>query len=329
MNYRLENADLLHLLWALPLFGVVLYVYWQWRQQTLRHLGSPQLAERLLLGFSARRFWFKVVLFGAALALIAGAVANPQQAVRVTPPAQKGADVLIALDISQSMLARDAAPSRLEAAKVFIQKLAQSLDGDRIGLIFFAGDAYPQMPLSTDRAALLTFVRNANPNFTTEQGSNLASAIGLAGRLFGTDAKAGHALILVSDGENHLGETIRRAREAHAGGMVIHTVSVGTSSGSPIPVGGRAVKRDFSGQAVRTAANPALLREVAQTAGGEAVQADDTQAVVRLAQAVGRLKQSAVEAKAYTEYVSYFQWLLLPAIFLLALEQMLWWKRKT
>lgn len=326
--YRFENPDLLHLLWALPVFGLVLYLYWHWRKQTLRHLGSAQLAERLLLGFSARRFWFKIGLFAAALALIGLAVGNPQQAVRVTPPAQKSADVLIALDISQSMLARDVQPSRLEAAKIFIQKLVQSLEGDRVGLIFFAGDAYPQMPLSTDHAALLTFVRNANPNFTTEQGTNLASAIELAGRLFGADAQAGRALIVVSDGENHLGETIRRAREAHGNGMTIHTVTVGSTTPTTIPLDRREVKRDFTNQPVRTAANPNLLREVAQTGGGQAVQAAGSDAVTTLAQAVDRLQQRAVEAKAYTEYVSYFQWLLLPAIFFLALEQMLWWKRK-
>lgn len=326
--FRFENPDLLHLLWALPVFGLVLYLYWHWRSQTLRHLGSAQLAERLLLGFSARRFWFKIVLFGAALALIALAVGNPQRIVRVTPPAEKSADVLIALDISQSMLAADAGSSRLDAAKIFIQKLVQSLDGDRIGLIFFAGDAYPQMPLSTDHAALLTFVRNANPNFTTEQGTNLASAIELAGRLFGNEAQTGHALILVSDGENHLGETMRRAREAHDAGMTIHTATVGSTTPATIPLGRREVKRDFTNQPVRTAADPALLRELAQTGGGQAVQTTDADAVAKMAQAVDRLQQRAVEAKAYTEYVSYFQWLLLPAIFFLALEQMLWWKRK-
>lgn len=326
--FRFENPDLLHLLWALPLFGGVLYVYWEWRQRTLRQLGSPQLAERLLLGFSARRFWVKIGFYAAALALIAVAVANPRQAVRVTPPAQKGADILIALDISQSMLARDVAPSRLEEAKTFIQKLVQSLEGDRVGLIFFAGDAFPQMPLSTDHSALLTFVRNANPGNTTEQGSDMGTAIQLAGRLFGAGGQAGRALVLVSDGENHLGEPVRRAREVHNSGVQIHTVTVGTTTPTTIPLNRREVKRDFSGQPVRTSADPSLLSDVAQTGGGLAVQAGNDGAVTQLTQALGRLTQTAVEAKAYTEYVSYFQWLLLPAIILLILEQIMWWKRK-
>lgn len=327
---NIENPALLHLLWVAPVFGAVLYVYWQWRTRTLRQLGSSQLAERLLLGFSTRRFAGKAVMYGLAMVLIALAIANPQQAVQVTPPAQKSADVLIALDISQSMLATDEKPNRLETAKVFIQKLVQSLDDDRIGLIFFAGDAYAQMPLSSDHSALLTFVRNANPNFTTEQGSNLASAFELTGRLFGAgESTAGRALVLVSDGENHTGEAVRRAREVHEKGVEIHTVSVGTSVGATIPLGGREMKRDFSGQVVRTSANTPLLRELAQTGGGKTFEASDPGAVPQLTQAIGRLQQKAVEAKSYTEYVSWYQWLVLPAILLLLLEQLLWWKRKS
>ncbi len=327
---RFENPALLNLLWVVPVFGAVLYVYWQWRTRTLRQLGSSQLAERLLLGFSSRRFSLKVVLYSVALALIALCIANPQRAEQVAPPPQKSADIMIALDISQSMLAADEKPSRLESAKAFIQKLVQTLDGDRIGLIFFAGDAYAQMPLSSDHSALLTFVRNANPNFTTEQGTNLASAIELTSRLFGTaEQESGRALVIVSDGENHLGETTRRAREAHAGGLEIHTVSVGTGAGVTIPTGGREVKRDFSGQPVRTAANPALLRDLAQTGGGQSFAASDPSSVRELGAALDRLQQKTVEAKTTTEYVSQYQWLLLPAILLLILEQLLWWKRKT
>ncbi len=161
-----------------------------------------------------------------------------------------------------------------------------------------------------------------------EQGTNLASAIELAGRLFGTEEKAGRALVIVSDGENHLGETTRRAREAHENGMDIHTVVVGSSAGAPIPLGPRDNKRDFSGQTIRTIANPALLRELAQTGGGKAVQEDEPGSVSQITQAIDRLQQTSVEAKSYTEYVSYFQWLLLPAIILLILEQLLWWKKK-
>lgn len=327
--FRLENPILLHLLWALLLQVLLLAIYWRWRQRTLRRLGSPALAERLMLGFSSKRFWLKNVLFGLSLASIAVAVVNPQRAERRTPPAQQSSDVLIALDISQSMLAKDVAPNRLQQAKSFIQKMAEQLEKERLGLIFFAGDAYAQMPLSTDIGSLMLFVRNADTDFITDQGTDVISAIELAGRLFNSDSEAGRALIIVSDGEHHEADALIRARKAQTEGIVIHTVAVGTAAGATIPAGKEGFKRDFRGQVIRTRASEVLLRDIAQAGGGITLNASDPDAVKSLAQQIAGLQKSAVEAKAYTEYVSYFQWLILPALLLLALEQLLWWQRRS
>lgn len=328
--FRFEHPEYLRVLWALPVLVLVWVAWWLWRRRAMAQLADAAVAGQLIPGFSGRRFWVKSGLLLLALALLAFSWANPQRGAKQQTALQQSADVFIAFDISQSMLAEDLRPNRLVLARIFAQKLVQALAGQRVGLIFFAGDAYAQMPLSSDHSAVLTFVRNANPNFTTEQGTNLASAIELAGRLFGTtEQEAGRALVIVSDGENHLGETTRRAREAHADGLEIHTVGVGTGAGVPIPLGGREVKRDFSGQTVRTAANPALLRELAQTGGGQSFSASDPSSVRELAAALDRLQQKTVAAKTTTEYVSQYQWLLLPAVILLILEQLLWWKRKT
>lgn len=281
-----------------------------------------------MVGFSPGRFWLKNALFAASVALVAIAIANPRQAVRRTPPPQSSADVLIALDISQSMLARDAKPSRLEAAKIFVQQLAEALEGERVGLIFFAGDAYAQMPLSTDIGSLMMFVRNANTDFITDQGTDLVSAIELATRLFDSGSEAGRALIIVSDGEHHEADTEIRARKAHAEGIVIHTVSVGASSNAALPLPGGGFKRDFNGQVVRSNANPILLRDVAKAGGGITLNTDDGGAVKTLAREVDKLQKSAVEARAYTEYESFYHWLALAALLLLAFEQLLWWQRK-
>lgn len=325
---QFENPVLLNLLWALALQALLLWVYWRWRYRTLQRLGSPALAERLMVGFSPKRFWLKNALFAASVALVAIAIANPRQAVRRTPPPQSSADVLIALDISQSMLARDAKPSRLEAAKVFVQQLAEALEGERVGLIFFAGDAYAQMPLSTDIGSLMMFVRNANTDFITDQGTDIVSAIELAARLFDSGSEAGRALIIVSDGEHHEADVEIRARKARAEGIVIHTVSVGASSNATLPLPGGSFKRDFNGQVVRSNANPILLRDVAKAGGGITLNTDDSGAVKTLAGEVDKLQKSAVEARAYTEYVSYYHWLALAALLLLAIEQLLWWQKK-
>jgi Ca-activated chloride channel family protein len=324
---KLENPILLHLLWALLLQALLLAVYWRWRQRTLRRLGSPALAERLLLGFSEKRFWLKNGLFAGAVALIVLAIANPQQAVRRTPPPQWSADVIIGLDISRSMLAKDAPPSRLEQAKKMIRDLVASLDGERIGLIFFAGDAYAQMPLSTDYEALLMFVNNATPDYITDQGTDFIPPIDLAARLFSSNPESGHALILISDGEQHAGLPLERARQAHGDGMIIHTVSVGADAGAMIPTAD-GYKRDFSGAVIRTKANPGMLREIAAAGEGLSLSLNNSNTVPALTAAVNGLQKSAVEAKAYTDYVSYFQWLLLPALLLLVLEQVLWWRKK-
>lgn len=324
----MENPELLHLLWILLLYALVLWVYWRWRARTLRQLGSPALAERLLLGFSMSRFWLKNAFFAGALALLAVAIANPRRSELRTPPPQESADVLIALDISQSMLAKDALPSRLEQAKTFIQKLAAALEGERIGLLFFAGEAYPQMPLSTDIEALMVFARNASTDFAQDQGTDFSTAIELATRLFEADADAGHALVIISDGEHHESSVLLQAKKAHEDGMIIHTVSVGSAAGAPIPAGGKNYKRDFRGQIINTVANEALLRDIARAGGGTAFSINDANAVRQIVREVDSLQKNVVQAQGHLEYVSYFQWLVLPALLLLMVEQVLWWRKK-
>ncbi len=324
---KFENPILLFLLWIVLLQAFLLWVYWQWRRRTLQRLGSPALAQRLLLGFSARRFWLKNILFGLALVLLVLAIANPRRMVKQPATEQQGADILLALDISQSMLAKDVAPSRLEQAKLLAQQLVQALKGNRIGLIFFAGDAYPQMPLSTDYEALDMFLQNASPDFIANQGTAAASAIELAGRMFESNSTAGRGMILISDGENHGENAPGAASDARVQGIALYTVSMGTPEGGNIPLAGGGFKRDVSGQVVRTKTDRAFLHNLARDGGGVAYDGSDASATVRsLTREMGRLQKSTIEAKAQTDYVLYFQWLLLPCLLFLLLEQVLWWR---
>jgi Ca-activated chloride channel homolog len=317
---QFENPALLNLLWGLLLHALLLFIYWQWRKNTLRRLGSPALEQRLLQGFSNRRFWLKNGLFALAMVILVVAMANPQRAVRVQPQLQNSADILIALDVSNSMLAKDVSPNRLGKAKDFIRKLADALKGERLGLIFFAGDAHPQTPLATDYSALLMFLHNANPAIIADQGTDVAAAVEQATRMFETDTKAGRALIIVSDGENHQENAVRRAQQARADGIQIHTVGVGSPGGAMIPAEG--------GRMVRTTLNEPFLRELATAGGGGAYNlSEDARVIGALKNAVRGLQKDAVLAQGYTEYRSYFQWLLLPVMLLLILEQVLWWKR--
>lgn len=330
MPVQFESPDLLHLLWALLFQALLLFAYWRWRRHTLKKLGSPALEQRLLLGFSERRFWIKNAMFGLSVALIAIAIANPQREVRIKSEAKQSSDVIIALDISSSMLAEDVKPSRLEKAKTFIRQLVPAIPDERLGLIFFAGEAFPQVPLSTDYESLLMFVQDANPNFITDQGTDVKTAIDLGSRLFDANEAvgAGKALILISDGENHAPEALARAKQAFSEGIVIHTISVGTVTGSTIPSEAGSGRRDYSGQIIRTHSNEPFLQALAKAGGGLFFKIDESATAIQtLRSEIGRLQKATVEAKAHTEYVSYFQWLLIPVLLLLVGEQLLWWRK--
>jgi Ca-activated chloride channel homolog len=326
---RFENPDLLHLLWVLALQAVMLLAYWRWRTRHLRQLGSPQLEERLLVGFSKARFWIKNGLFAVVAALIALAIANPQKMVRETPPAKESADVLIALDVSRSMLANDVAPNRLTQAKTFVETLVKSLRSERVGLLVFAGDAFPQAPLTNDPDALLLFIKNAAPDAVNDQGTNFASAIELAQRMLPENSDAGKALIIISDGENHTPEALEAAKKAKDGGLTIHVVGVGTVGGSSIPVATGNLLRDYSGQVVRTRLDESVLREVAQAGGGIYTKTGEGKNPLNdIKTAITNLRRTTVEQQTVTTYHSYFQWLILPALLLLIIEQMIWWRKK-
>lgn len=325
-----EHPERLYLLLAVPLLALLLLAWQRWRRGALARLAEPALAEHLLPGFSARRFWLKNVLFGLAVALLAGAWANPRLGVKRRPVTQQSADVFIALDISQSMLAEDVRPNRLVLARVFAQKLVQALAGERIGLIFFAGDAYVQMPLSTDYAAAQAFLTEAAPDLISAQGTAIPAAIGLAAQSFDPDPAAGRALILITDGENHDADAEARAAEARDEGIVVFAAGVGTAAGGPIPLGpgGNGYKRDADGEIVRSRLNESLLEALARAGGGQAFnigQGDGAVEIIK--QEVGRLQKRAVEVRSFDEFESYFQWFLLPAMLLLAAEAWIFWKK--
>jgi len=327
--FYFESPDLLYLLGIVPLQALLLWSYWRWRQHTLRRLGSPALEERLLQGFSANRFWGKNLMFMGGLVLVIFAIASPVRIEKEEGRTQNSADVIIALDISNSMLATDVKPSRLEQAKSFIQRLAPALDGERLGLVFFAGEAFPQMPLSTDFEALLMFTRNAHPDFITDQGTDIGAAIESCKRMLETDAETGRAIILISDGENHEEKVLQRVREAHGAGVLIFAVGVGSAGGANIPAGQGAFRRDGLGKPVRSTANEALMQSLAESGGGVALNLrDPNRALETIKNAVNRLQKSAVTANATSKKIYFFPWLLLAALLLLISEQVMQWKKK-
>jgi len=324
---KFEHPEYLWLLAAVPLLVLLMLGYSSWRQGALRHLGEAPLLVRLLPGFSPALFWLKTALLAVSIAFLAMAWANPRQGAKSQNVTQQSADIFIALDISQSMWAKDVAPSRLELAQRFARKLVEALEGERIGLIFFAGDAFLQMPLSTDYNFSLQSLQTASPELITEQGTAIPAAIDLAMESFAAGTGGGRMLILITDGESHDEEAVERAEKAADDGVVICTVGVGTAGGGPIPMAGNlndAYKRDENGKVVTTRLDEELLQKIARAGHGAAYNLNQGDRVVSaLRREVDRLQKRTVEVRSFTEFDSYYQWLLLPAILLLAVEQWL------
>ncbi|MCB9305071.1 MAG: VWA domain-containing protein [Lewinellaceae bacterium] len=319
--FRYEYPDHFYLLGAVPLLALLLIAYLSWRKSALKQWGAT---ERVMPGFSRRRFGLKNALLALVMILLAITWANPQRGVKKQTSVQRAADVFIALDISKSMLCEDVAPGRLELAKVFAEKLIRALEGERVGLIFFAGNAFLQMPLSVDYSFTLQSIQSAAPDLITEQGTALASAIELADQSFGIEPGGGRAIVIISDGEDHGEDALRAAGKAYDDGAVVYTIGAGTLGGGPIPEGLPGMgqyKRDDAGEIVRTRLDETLLRKIANEGGGQSFNLGQGDAVISaLRRDVNALQKRELEVRSFAEFESWYQWFLLPALLLLLLE---------
>ena len=199
---------------------------------------------------------------------------------------------------------------------------------ERVGLIVFAGDAFPQAPLTNDPDVLLLFIKNAAPDAVNNQGTNFAAAIELTQRMLPADSDAGRALLIITDGENHTPEALEAVQKAHEEGLTIHVAGVGTAGGSSIPVSPGNLLRDYSGQVVRTRLDETVLRSIANAGGGIYTKIGEGNPVNDIKTALNQLRRTTVEQQSVITYHSYFQWLILPALLLLIMEQMIWWRKK-
>ena len=329
--FRFEEPTHLYYLLGLPLLLGFFVLVYLWRRRAWQRLGEADLLRRLAPERATYKHRTKWLLFTLALVFLTVAWANPQWGTKTETVMQESADVFLALDISESMLAEDISPSRMERAKRFAQELVERLRGDRVGIIIFAGNAYLQLPLTTDYSAVQLFLRSASPSMAPSQGTAIGEAIELAARSFDETEGGNQALILITDGENHEGDAPERADAAAAAGRQIYTVGVGTERGAPIPTvfgGRRDFKRDQSGQVVQSALNPAMLTDLATRGGGTYFPLTDNAATADALEArIDRLQRRAVEQRSFSEYASYFQYFLAVGILLLLAEFLLSYRR--
>lgn len=301
--FRFEDPIYLWALLVIPVLLLIRLAGWRRRRSKLRKFGDPKLVRQLMPNVSKFRPTVKFWLLLVAWALLVVMVARPQVGAEVQRDKRNGIEAIICLDISNSMLAQDVAPSRLDKSKLLVESLVDRFTNDKIGLIVFAGDAYVQLPITSDYVSAKMFLQNIDPSLIQTQGTDIAQAINLGLHSFTQADKIGRAIIVITDGEDHEGGAVEAAAEARKKGVNVFILGVGDTKGAPIPTGDGGYMKDRSGQTVMTALNEQMCREVAQAGSGKYIHVDNTgDAQTELNNDLARLQRGESEAVIYNAY---------------------------
>jgi Ca-activated chloride channel family protein len=292
----------------------------------LKRFGDPELIAQLHPERSVGRQVLKFILVLLALSAIIIGISRPQFGSKLHEIKREGVELIIALDVSNSMLAEDIQPNRLERAKQAIAKLVDRLVNDRIGLIVFAGDAYVQIPVTTDYVSAKMFLAAINTDIVPKQGTAIGSAIHLAMKSFGPGDETGKALIIITDGENHEDDAVTAAREAAEKGITVHTVGVGLPKGAPIPVYSGGIRqnsflKDQNGNTVISKLNDKMLKEIAAAGKGVYIRSSEARlGLNNLFDEINKMDKQELESKIYSDYDERFQYFFWLALLLLIIE---------
>ena len=314
--FRFEEPAYLYLLLLLPLLAAF-YLYSNYRKRkAIRKFGDPVLMAQLMPDVSKYRPDVKFWLLFTAIGLFAVLLARPQFGSKLETVKRKGVEVMIALDISNSMLAQDVQPSRLEKAKRLISKLVDGMENDKVGMIVFAGDAFTQLPITSDYISAKMFLESISPALITTQGTAIGKAIDVAMRSFTPQEGVGRAIVIITDGENHEGGAVEAAQEAAKKGIRVFVLGVGSPDGAPIPIEGtNEYRKDNSGNVIVTRLNEQMCQEIAKEGKGIYVRVDNSNSAQKaINQEVNKMAKSDVESKVYTEFNEQFQaiaWVIL------------------
>ena len=319
--FRFESPIYLWLLVLIPLLALVRFIAYRKRKKKLEAFGDLHLLRQLMPDVSRIRPLVKFSLLLAALALLILLLARPQMGTKISREKRNGIETMICLDISNSMMAQDVVPSRLEKSKLLVENLVDHFTNDKIGLIVFAGDAFVQLPITTDYVSAKMFLQNISPELIDTQGTDIAQALNLAMNSFTQQEKTGKAIIVITDGEDHEGGAVEKAKEARKKGINVFILGVGGTAGAPIPVQGGGYLTDGNGQTVMTALNEQMCQQVAQAGSGTYIHVDNTSdAQERLNAELGKLQKGENSSVVYSEYDEQFQAFGILAILLLLLE---------
>jgi Ca-activated chloride channel homolog len=313
--FRFEHTEYFLAFSALPLMVLLVVLYFMARRRKIKKLGDSELVKQLIPYSSRRKRILKAFLFLCGFSSLILAIANLQTGSKLREVKREGADIVVCLDVSNSMLAQDLMPNRLTRAKYALEKMIDMLQGDRLGLVIFAGEAYVQLPITTDYGAAKMFLGSIGPGMVPVQGTNLASAIKKAMESFSSDPGRNKAIILITDGENHESEAVDAAEEAGSKDIMISTIGIGSPKGVPIPLIENGVvkgyRKDNEGQTIVTKLNSELLREIASKGKGVFVQASQADlGLGAILNKIDQLDKAQLESKMYSDYEDQFQWFI-------------------
>ncbi len=315
--FRFENPEYLYLFIAMP-FLVALYIYLNIRKRNdVKKLGVLSTVKKMMPELSLKRSYLKFWLIFAALCTGIIMIARPQFGTKVENVEKEGIELVIAIDVSNSMLARDVSPDRLSRAKQILSRIIDVRKNDKVALIVFAGEAYVQMPLTSDTQSAKLFLNTIDPSLVPVQGTAIAEAIRLGVSSFSGDQDVDKAMILITDGEDHEGNANEAARQASDAGIMINVIGIGSVEGTPVPESeySNNYRTDSGGQVVVSRLNEQMAQEIAQNGKGLYVQADNSNtAVPALETELNELETKKTTSLSYSEYdekFPFFAWILL------------------
>jgi Ca-activated chloride channel family protein len=318
--FRFANYEYLYFLFVIPVFVGIYLLYRYLKNKEAQKLGDRKILGTLLPSLSNRKTWLRFILSMLALAMLILAIARPQMGNKIEKVKREGIDLIIALDVSFSMNANDIPPSRISRAKQSIAWIFDKLKDDSFGLIVFAGDAYTQIPITTDYPSAKMFLANINTNIVAVPGTNIGKAISKAVASFPADDKRQKVIVLITDGENHEQQAVDAAAEAADQGIIVHTIGLGLPDGVPIPFGNGQYLRDRQGNVVVSKLNEPLLEEIAKAGKGVYVRgnANDIGLNSVMAQ-IDKMEKKKGETRSFSSYNElYYYFMLVAFLFLIA-----------
>ena len=320
--FRFADPIYLYILAVIPVLAIIRFLTYRNQKKRLRKFGDPKLLRELMPDVSRFRPAVKFWILQGALALLIVMLARPQFGTKINNEQRVGIETIIAMDISNSMMAEDITPSRLDRSKMMVENLVDHFTNDKIGLIVFAGDAFVQLPITSDYVSAKMFLSSIDPSMMATQGTDIARAIDMATHSFTQEEGIGKAIIVITDGEDHEGGALEAAKAAKAAGMRVYVLGVGSTKGSPIPIPGTGdYMKDNTGNTVMSALNEDMCRQVAQAGGGAYIHVENNSAAQdQLDKELDKLAKKETTSTVYSEFDEQFQAVAILALLLLILE---------